>query len=213
MQCFGSGEAGHKLSYCPKVEWNKGKSVQGARPRNPQPATSQGRPPAAAPGHRNTNFKKPQDGGRVYYLKARQEEETQDPHAVVSGTLLVNHLFTRVLFDTGTTHSFINPETAKRLACELEEMDVQLCVAIPVGSIYQTKAVVRNCPITIHDEVFLADLVLLEIQGYDVILRMDWLAKHKAIINCQRKLLTLATPEGEKLVYKGTHHKQATPII
>jgi len=55
--------------------------------------------------------------------------------------------------------------------------------------------------------------VLLEIQGYDVILEMDWLAKHKATIDCERKLLTLVTPEGEKLVYKRNNHKQATQII
>jgi len=48
---------------------------------------------------------------------------------MVSGTLLVNHPFTRVLFDADATHSFINPATAKRLACELDEMDVQLCVS------------------------------------------------------------------------------------
>jgi len=87
----------------------------------------------------------------------------------VSGTLLVNHISTRVLFNVGVTHSFINPTTAKRLACELDEMDVQLCVATPVTPIYQTVAVVRNCPITVHDKVFPADLALLEIQGYDVI--------------------------------------------
>jgi len=100
-------------------------------------------------------------------LEVGKEEETENPHTVVLGTFLVNHLFTRVFFDTGATHSFINPATAKRLACELDEINVQLCVATPVGSIYQTKDVARNCQITIHDKVFPIDLVLLEIQGYD----------------------------------------------
>jgi len=55
--------------------------------------------------------------------------------------------------------------------------------------------------------------VLLEIRWYDVILGMDWLAKHKETIDCERKLPTLVTLEGEKLVYKENNHKQATPII
>ena len=92
-------------------------------------------------------------------------------------------------------------------------MDVQLCVATPVGSIYQTEVVVRNCYIILQDRVLPADLVLLEIQGYDVILGMDWLAKHKATIDYERKLLTLVTPDGEKLEYKGTNPKQAILII
>jgi len=94
-------------------------------------------------------------------LEVEEEEETGDPYTVVLGTLLVNYVL---------THSFINPATAKRLACEPDEIDVQLCVAIPIGSIYQTEAVVRDCPIAIHNKVFPADLVLLEIQGYNVIL-------------------------------------------
>jgi len=48
MRCFGCGEVGHKVSNCPKAEWNRRKSVQGVGPRNPQPAACQGRPPATA---------------------------------------------------------------------------------------------------------------------------------------------------------------------
>ena len=43
---------------------------------------------------------------------------------MVLGTLLVNHFSARVLSDAGATHSFINPATAKRLTCKLDEMDV-----------------------------------------------------------------------------------------
>jgi len=98
---------------------------------------------------------------------------TKDPHAVVSGTFLINTLPTWILFDAGATHSFINPATSRRLACLLDEMDVQLCVTTPLGSVYQEKLVVRNCPIVIQNRMFPADLVLLEIQCYDVVLGMD----------------------------------------
>jgi len=89
-------------------------------------------------------------------------------------------------------------------------MKVQLCVATLVGLIYETEAVVRNCSIAIHDKIFPVDLVLLEIQGYDMILGMEWLSKHKATIDCERKLLALVIPKGEKLMYKRTNHKEAT---
>jgi len=59
----------------------------------------------------------------------------------------------------------------------------------------------------------LADLVLLEIQGYDVILSMDWLAKHKATIDCKGKILTLYTPEGGRLVYKEYNSNSVIPHI
>jgi len=51
--------------------------------------------------------------------------------------------------------------------------------------------------------MFFADLVLLGIQGYDVILGMDWLTKYQATIDCKRKTLTIVTSEGETLTYRG----------
>ena len=77
------------------------------------------------------------DWRSVYCLEA-EEEEVGDPHAIVSGMFTVNALLTKLLFDAGVTHSFINPATPKRMACDLEEMNVQLCVLTPVGSSYQT---------------------------------------------------------------------------
>jgi len=92
---------------------------------------------------------------------------------VVLGTFTVNTLPTKVLFDASPTHSFINPAIAKRLACAFEEMDVQLCVSTLIGSLYQADVIVRNCSITIQNRLFVADLVVLGIQGYDVILGME----------------------------------------
>ena len=141
-------------------------------------------------------------GGRGYCLEA-DEKGDEDPYAVISGTLLVNTLPVIVLFDSGATHSFINPDTASRMNCECTELDVQLLVTTPVGSVYQTERVARNCAITISGRSFRGDLILLGIQGYDVILGMDWLTQHQATIDCNKKTLTLTTSEGEQIQYKG----------
>ena len=98
-------------------------------------------------------------------MEAEEEEEGRDPHTVVSGTFIVNTLPTTVLFDGGATHSFINPTIAKQLASAFEELDVHLCVSTPIGSLYQADLILRNCSITIQDQMFFADLVLLGIHG------------------------------------------------
>ena len=66
---------------------------------------------------------KPQARGRVYCLYAR-EEETKYRHAIVLGSLLFNHLSTRILLDAGATYSFIHPAIVNTLSCKLDEMDV-----------------------------------------------------------------------------------------
>jgi len=80
-----------------------------------------------------------------------------------------NTLPTKVLSDAGATHSFINPATAKRRACAVEDMNVHLCVSTPIGSVYPIDQIVRDCPIVIRNREFFVDLVVLGIQGYDVI--------------------------------------------
>ena len=70
------------------------------------------------------------------------------------------------------------------MACDFEELDVHLCVTTPIGSTYQYELIAQNCTIIIQGRLFLGDLILLGIRGYDVILGMDWLTKYCAAIDC-----------------------------
>jgi hypothetical protein len=46
-----------------------------------------------------------------------------------------------------------------------------------------------------------ANLVVLELKGIDVILGMDWLSKHKVLIDCTEKSVKLTTPEGKEMEF------------
>jgi hypothetical protein len=41
----------------------------------------------------------------------------------------------------------------------------------------------------------------LESKGIDIILGMDWLCKHKVLIDCTKKYVKLTTPDGKELEY------------
>jgi hypothetical protein len=41
----------------------------------------------------------------------------------------------------------------------------------------------------------------LESKGIDVILGMDWLSKHKALINYTKKSIKLTTPDGKEMEF------------
>jgi hypothetical protein len=45
---------------------------------------------------------------------------------------------------------------------------------------------------------FITNLIVLESNGIDVILGMDWLSKHKVLINCAKKSVKLTTLEGKE---------------
>jgi hypothetical protein len=48
---------------------------------------------------------------------------------------------------------------------------------------------------------FVANLIVLESKGIDVILGMDWLSKHKVLIDCAKKSIKLTTPEGMEIEF------------
>ena len=51
----------------------------------------------------------------------------------------------------------------------------------------------------------LVDLVLLNLQDFDVILRMDWLASYHASIDCFRKNVIFSIPGQPKFNFEGKH--------
>ena len=57
------------------------------------------------------------------------------------------------------------------------------------------------------------DFVVLDMPDYEVILKMDWLSKYYATIDCKKKIVKLRPPEEEEFLFIGTTHKLRTPII
>ena len=56
-------------------------------------------------------------------------------------------------------------------------------VNTPVGENLRIDAVYLNCIVKVQGNELLVDLLLLEMVDFDVILGMDWLAKHNAIVD------------------------------
>jgi hypothetical protein len=71
---------------------------------------------------------------------------------------------------------------------------------IPGGDMH-VRHVCPKVNILIRGVEFLANRIVLESKGIDVILRMDWLSKHKGIINCAKKAVRLTTSSGKEVEY------------
>jgi hypothetical protein len=48
---------------------------------------------------------------------------------------------------------------------------------------------------------FVANLIVLESKGIDVIHGMDWLSKNKVLIDCTKKSIKLTTLEGKEMEF------------
>ena len=67
-------------------------------------------------------------------------------------------------------------------------------------------------PLTIGSHVFPSDLIILESQGLDVILGMDWMSKYGGSIDCASKSILLTTPERKRIKYVSRHAPRRTQV-
>jgi hypothetical protein len=75
-----------------------------------------------------------------------------------------------------------------------------MIVSSPGGEM-NTRHVSPKVSILIGGVEFLANLIVLESKGIDVILGMDWLSKHNGLINCAKKAVRLTPSSGKELEY------------
>ncbi|XP_050897713.1 uncharacterized protein LOC127104575 [Lathyrus oleraceus] len=87
------------------------------------------------------------------------------------------------IIDTGTTHSFISLDYAKRLELKLSSMVGSMVVDTPGNGLVTTSLVCLKCPLIIYGKSFVMDLVCLQLSQLDVILRMNWLEFNRVHTN------------------------------
>ena len=121
----------------------------------------------------------------------------------MTSTLIIYSRQVVVLFDSGATHSFVSPFFALCLDMKFDVLSSPLIVFTPVGEVYLINRFLLGCEECIEDEILLVDLVELEILEFDVILGMDWLFAHHAVLDYFNKVVTLSIPGKPVIRYKG----------
>jgi hypothetical protein len=127
-------------------------------------------------------------------------EEAQEDLDVVIGMFLVNDTSAVVLFDSGASHSFISTAYIGKHNLPLALLKCQMIVSSSGGDMPTRQL----CPKVYHKIKgvdFVANLIVLKSKGIDVILGMNWLSKHKTLIDCTKKFVKLTTLEGKEMEF------------
>ena len=151
---------------------------------------------ASPPKAFNTNNKSVGKAARVNHVKVNEAEKAPE---VVLGTLPVNSIPAKVLFDTGASHSFVSLKFAITNGLPHEPMAKNLTVQSP-GAQMTSSNISHGNEVLIGEQMFLASLILLGNSDIDVILGMDWLKANKAQINCAAKTVILSHPDRKSVV-------------
>ncbi|GKV43664.1 hypothetical protein SLEP1_g50928 [Rubroshorea leprosula] len=129
--------------------------------------------------------KKPRVQGRVFSIT---EQQAQNTPTVIKGKIPISFGNAYVLIDSGSTHSFVSPKYVSFLHVKPETLDCVLVVNTPSKEVLTSKTIYRSCRVMVEGRVLLADLILLGIVEFDVILGMDWLSTHYAMVDCYEKV-------------------------
>ncbi|CAL2229315.1 unnamed protein product [Prunus armeniaca] len=138
--------------------------------------------------------------GRVYSMSQQEAQASPD---VITGILPVFGVPAKVLIDPGATHSFVTPSFAHNANVRLSALRNELAISVPTGEIFKVGTVYRDSIVLVGDVFLEADLIPLEMVDLDVILGMDWLARHHASVDCFRKEVVFCSPGRLEVTFYG----------
>lgn len=115
-------------------------------------------------------------------IQAKEEVTTRD---VITGTFTLFDVTVIVLIDLGSTHSYICTKLASKKNILVESTKFDVRVSNLIGQSVIVNKVYKNYPLKIRDYEFSVDLMLLTFDEFDVILGMDCLTIHDAVVSCK----------------------------
>jgi hypothetical protein len=120
-------------------------------------------------------------------------EEIPMGEEVLVGTFFLNGRPIVILFDSEASHNFMSFIYAKKAKLSLVTSRMPYAIST-LGGRVDVDRLVRRAPLDLVGRVFETDLIVLNGQGLDVILRMSWMKWHKATLDISARLVQMNSP-------------------
>nr|GEX40818.1 putative reverse transcriptase domain-containing protein [Tanacetum cinerariifolium] len=144
--------------------------------------------------------------GRAYVVV---ENPQQNPN-VVTGTFL--H-YASVLFDSGTERSFVSIEFTLFINISPIALNTSYDVELADGKTVSTNTILHGCTLALFSHMFKIDLLPTRLGSFDVIVGMDWLSYHRAVIVCYENIVRIPLPNGEILEIHGERPEKDPKLL
>ncbi|GJX45562.1 putative reverse transcriptase domain-containing protein [Tanacetum coccineum] len=100
------------------------------------------------------------------------------------------------------SRSFVNTSFSSLLDIKPIKIEDSYEAELVGGRVVSTNTILKGCTLSLVNHVFEIDLMPIELGTFDVIIGMDWLVKHDAVIVCGEKVVRI--PYGNKtLIVEG----------
>jgi hypothetical protein len=138
---------------------------------------------------------------RIHAAVNNRQAEHQSTVLETTGTVADQTL--SILIDPGATESFISGAALKRIKVKAVEQDEFSFMEMASGAKQKVGGKVTGCALNLGEFVTRVNLYVMILGSYDVVIGMDWLETHEAILNCKTKRLSLVDDEGQRRVIVG----------
>ncbi|XP_070003239.1 uncharacterized protein [Nicotiana sylvestris] len=183
-------------SYCPPAIQGSSSGYSGRG----HPATAQlgGGQPAGTP-------------SKFYALPARPDALASD--VIITGIISICGRDASVLFDPGSTYLYVSSLFSHFLVISPEPLGTPVHVSTPVGDSVVVDQIYRSCAVTFCGLETRANLILLDMIYFEIILGMDLLSPYNVVQDCHAKTITLAMPGLPRLEWKRSTVDTSSRVI
>ncbi|GJX71213.1 putative mitochondrial protein [Tanacetum coccineum] len=140
---------------------------------------------------------------RGYLMDMHFKIITRDEH----GTILVpyRHRFRgqRIVPPRRFKKSFVSSAFTHFIDISPATLNTSYEIELADGKVVSTNTILRSCTLVLCNHVFKIDLLPTRLGSFDVIIGMDWLAYHRALIDCYEKIVRIPLPNGKILEVQG----------
>ncbi|GKD98643.1 putative reverse transcriptase domain-containing protein [Tanacetum coccineum] len=156
--------------------------------------------------------------GRAYAIK---DVEPQGPN-VVTGMFLFNNRYDFVLFDLGFDRSFMDTRFSSILDIDPIKIGASYEVELADERVASMNTILKGYTLNLVNHVFEINLMPIELGTFDVIISMDCLVKHDAVIvygekvvriPYRSKMLTVESDQGVSRLKSKEKQMEDVPII
>jgi hypothetical protein len=126
-------------------------------------------------------------------------EKLPEGAPIMTGIFSVFNQPALILFDSGASHSFLSQKFSAKCQLPFYHTKGSFMIATPGGKI-ATNQLNRNVPISMGSRIFKTRLLILGLEGMDIILGADWMTQHRVVLDVAARALEIRSPTSEDLV-------------
>ncbi|XP_073064098.1 uncharacterized protein [Primulina eburnea] len=148
--------------------------------------------------------------GRIF---AMNKKDANPDSSVISGTILILGKAAIPLIDTGATHSFMSEIFLRSLNVVPSYETLHYIILLPSGDELWPSSSLKGCTVQVNEKIYFADIIIIFMVAFDVILGMDWLSSYLAIIDCAAKTVRFPAKDDDSGIFQNSDISLGTPYI